>query len=170
MLRAVSLGLVLAALWLVLSGHFVPFLLSLGLASVVVTVFITRRMDMVDMEGQPFRLAAFAPLTYWPWLFWEIARANWDVAKIILSPQMSIRPHVFDTPASQTTEAGRVTYANSITLTPGTVTLAMATDGTLTIHALTDAAREGVETLDMDRRCTVLEGPKQASPVKRRPL
>ncbi len=169
MLRAVSLGAVLAALWLLLSGHFEPFLLSLGFASVVATVLIARRMEMMDVEGQPFRLAAFAPFTYWPWLFWEIAKANWDVAKIILNPKMPIRPHVFDTPASQTTEAGRVTYANSITLTPGTVTVAMAPDGMLTIHALTDAAREGVETLDMDRRCTALEGAKPASPRKGHP-
>lgn len=158
MVHAISLGAALAALWMLLSGYFEPLLLSLGLASILVTVAIAHRMDAIDHEGHPIHLAVKTIFLYWPWLLWQIAKSNWDVAKIVLSPKMPIRPHVFDTPASQKTEVGRTIYANSITLTPGTVTLATLPDGTFTVHALNDAMREGVENLDMDNRCTALEG------------
>lgn len=161
MLHAISLGTALAVLWMLLSGMFDPLLIGLGVASVILTVWIAHRMDVVDHEGHPVHMGPRA-LFYFPWLGWEIAKANWDVAKIILSPKMTIQPHIFKTKASQLSDVGRTTYANSITLTPGTVTIAMEDDGTFEIHALTDAAREGVEALDMDRRCTAMEGMTQA--------
>jgi multicomponent Na+:H+ antiporter subunit E len=70
---------------------------------------------------------------------------------------------VFATKATQRTETGRTTYANSITLTPGTVTLSTTPDGDFEIHVITDAARRDVETLSMDRRCSALEGKLKAS-------
>lgn len=160
MLHAISLGAALAVLWLLLSGFFEPLLLGLGLASILVTVWLAHRMDVADHEGHPIHLAPHALLSYWPWLFWQIIKSNWDVAKLILSPKMPIRPHVFTTQATQSSEVGRTTYANSITLTPGTVTLAAHADGSFEVHAIDDATREGVEALDMDRRCTRLEGRK----------
>lgn len=156
-LHALSLGAVLAALWLLLSGFFTPMLLTLGAISVVLTVWLAHRMDVADHEGHPIQLAPRALMVYWPWLGWQIIKSNWDVAKLILSPDMPIRPHVFTTQATQTSEVGRTTYANSITLTPGTVTLAAHADGAFEIHAIDDAAREGVESLDMDYRCSHLE-------------
>jgi len=156
-LHTLSLGTALAGLWMLLSGHFDPLMLSLGLASVVLTLWIAHRMDVVDHEGHPIHLGPRA-LVYFPWLVWEITKANWDVAKIILTPKLHIQPHTFDTPASQMSEVGRTAYANSITLTPGTVTLDARPDGTFKIHALTASAREGIETRDMDRRCSAMEG------------
>lgn len=161
MLHAISLGTALAVLWMLLSGMFDPLLIGLGVASVILTVWIAHRMDVVDHEGHPVHMSPRA-LFYFPWLGWEIVKSNWDVAKIILSPKMNIQPHIFKTRASQLSDVGRTTYANSITLTPGTVTITMEDDGVFEIHALTDSAREGVETLDMDRRCTAMEGMTQA--------
>ena len=160
MLHAISLGLALAILWALLSGMFEPLLLGLGLISIVLTIWIAHRMDVVDHEGHPIHLGPRA-IFYFPWLMKEIGKANWDVAKIILSPKMNIQPHIFKTKASQQSDVGLTTYANSITLTPGTVTITMEEDGTFEVHALTDAAREGVETLDMDKRCTAMEGMTQ---------
>lgn len=60
---------------------------------------------------------------------------------------------------------GRTTYANSITLTPGTVTLATEPDGLFTIHVITDGAREDVESLEMDKRCTALERAQAETPA-----
>ena len=156
-LHAISLGAVLAALWMLLSGFFEPLMLSFGAASVVLTLWIAHRMDVVDHEGHPIHLGPRA-ITYFPWLVWQITKANWDIAKVILSPKMPIRPHTFDTAASQLSEVGRTVYANSITLTPGTVTLDTRPDGTFRVHALTNATRKGVEALDMDHRCRDLEG------------
>ena len=164
MLHAISLGAALSILWLLLSGYFEPLLLGLGLVSVVVTVWLAHRMDVADPEGHPVHLAPHALLIYWPWLLWQIIKSNWDVAKLILNPKMPIRPHIFTTAATQKTEVGITTYANSITLTPGTVTLAAHPSGEIEVHAIDDAAREGVETLDMDRRCTIFEGHKAEEP------
>ncbi|MSO90408.1 MAG: cation transporter [Acetobacteraceae bacterium] len=155
-MRHVSLILALAAFWLLLSGHFTPFLLALGLASVLaVTWFVDRRMRVVDLEGHPSHLSLNV-LTYWPWLLWEIVKAAWDVTKIILHPRLPISPEIIRVPASQKTDVGQVIYANSITLTPGTISLE-TDDGSILVHALTRAGADGLATGDMDRRCTAFE-------------
>jgi multicomponent Na+:H+ antiporter subunit E len=164
-LRALSLGLTLAVLWLLLSGHFQPLFLSLGLLSVVAVVLIARRMEVLDPEGHPVHLARLIFL-YWPWLVKEIIKSNIDVARLVLNPKLPISPTVIAVKATQQSDVGRVTYANSITLTPGTVTLAVE-DGTFLVHALTRDMAAGVESGDMDRRVTALEvgrGPAEASP------
>ena len=157
MLHAISLGAALTVLWMLLSGMFEPLLLGLGVVSVLLTVWIAHRMDVVDHEGHPIHLGIRAP-TYFLWLALEIVKSNWDVAKIILSPKMNIQPQIFKTKGLQQSDVGLTTYANSITLTPGTVTITMEDDGLFEVHALTDAAREGVETNEMNRRCSAMEG------------
>ncbi|MGI9434010.1 MAG: Na+/H+ antiporter subunit E [Geminicoccaceae bacterium] len=153
----ISLTVVLALLWLLLSGHFAdPLLLSLGAASIVLTLVVSIRMGVTDREGHPVHLM-FRGLIYWPWLIKEIVVANIDVAKAILGVTDAIRPQVFKIKASQTSELGRTIYANSITLTPGTVAIALDGDE-MTIHALTPAAAEGLETGEMDRRVKQVEG------------
>lgn len=157
MFHAISLCVVLSILWLLLSGHFTdPLLLSLGAVSVVAVVFIAHRMDVIDHEGHPVHLS-WRAILYFPWLIKEIVKANFDVAKAILSLPGGIEPKVFSVTASQPSELGRVVYANSITLTPGTVTIALD-DNRLTVHALTTGAKEGVESGEMDRRVSALEG------------
>lgn len=147
---------VLSALWLLLSGHFhEPLLLALGAISVAFVVFIAHRMDVVDHEGHPIQLSHRA-VRYFPWLLWEIVKANIDVAKVILRRRMPLSPRVFPTQGMQRSELGLTIYANSITLTPGTVTIAV--DGErLSVHALTAAAAAGVETDEMNRRVAGLE-------------
>ena len=157
MLRAGSLAVFLSLLWLLLSGYFTePLLLGLGVASVLSVVFIAYRKEVLDSEGHPVHLIPRA-LVYWPWLLKEIVMANIDVAKAILRSPMAISPTVFTVRGSQHSELGRVIYANSITLTPGTVTIALEGEE-LTVHALTPAGLEGVESGEMDRRVARLEG------------
>ena len=157
MFRIVSLALVLSVLWLLLSGHWHdPLLIGLGIASILLTLTVSLRMGVTDREGHPIHLA-LRGLLYWPWLIKEIVVANIDVAKAILGITDAVRPSVFTVKASQRTDLGRTIYANSITLTPGTVTIGLQ-DDELTIHALTPAAREGLATGEMDRRVTRVEG------------
>ena len=156
MLHAVSLGVVLSIFWLLLSGHFSFLLLSLGVVSVLAVVLIAWRMDVIDHEGHPIHMS-WRALLYWPWLLWEIVKANIDVAKAIIQGEMPIEPLVMDVECTQKSELGQVIYANSITLTPGTVTIAVE-GNTLHVHALTPVAREGLETGEMDRRVTGVEG------------
>lgn len=154
--QIISLAVVLSVLWLLLSGHYNPLLLGLGVASVVLTLIVSVRMGVTDREGHPIHLA-LRGMIYWPWLIKEIVVANIDVAKAILGLTDAIKPSLFTVKASQHTDLGKTIYANSITLTPGTVTIGMSGDE-LTIHALTPAAREGLDTGEMDRRVALVEG------------
>ena len=159
--RAVSLGLVLFAVWLLWSGHWPGvsesgwLLTGLGAVSCFVVVWIARRMQVVDREGTPVEVTSRA-LLYLPWLIWEIVKANVDVARRILHPGLPIQPHVIRVRASQQTDLGRVIYANSITLTPGTVTIDLQGHD-LSVHALTDEAAQGLATGEMDRRVSSTE-------------
>ena len=157
MLRAASLAVFLSLLWLLLSGHWSdPLLLGLGAASVLLVVFIARREEVADREGYPVHLVPRAVL-YWPWLLKEIVVANIDVAKAILRSPMAIAPTVFTVTGSQKSELGRVIYANSIRMDGEPVTIDLDGDR-LTVHALTKAGLEGVESGAMDRRVAWLEG------------
>ncbi|MGE0416504.1 MAG: Na+/H+ antiporter subunit E [Acetobacteraceae bacterium] len=151
-----SLIIALSVFWLLMSGHYTPFLLTIGLASVLFVTWITdRRMQVLDLEGHPTHLGLNA-FTYWPWLLWEIVKAGWDVTKIILRPALPISPRMIRVPTTQATDLGKVIYANSITLTPGTISVELEDDEIL-VHALTRDTAEGLESGDMDRRCTAFE-------------
>ena len=151
---ALTTGLVL--LWLLLSGYFLALILALGIASIVLVVWIAHRMDVVDHESHPIHMA-FKGLIYFPWLMWEIVKANIDVALAIIKGKNAIAPKTMRVTASQRSDVGLVTYANSITLTPGTVTVYVDGDMFL-VHALTNGSADGLETGDMDKRVTALEG------------
>jgi multicomponent Na+:H+ antiporter subunit E len=121
-----------------------------------VVTFIAHRMDLADREGHPVHLS-WRALIYWPWLIKEIVMANIEVAKAITRTSMDIEPTVIRLKASQTSELGRVIYANSITLTPGTVTIGLEGED-LTVHALTRRSKESLETGEMDRKVTAMAG------------
>jgi multicomponent Na+:H+ antiporter subunit E len=107
------------------------------------------------------RYAFFVPLSfrfagYLGWLVKEIFKANLNVARIILHPRLPISPIVVPFKASQKSDLGRMIYANSITLTPGTITT--GTDGEIfRIHALTWHDVDGREEDEMDRRISALD-------------
>jgi len=156
MYRGLSLGALLAALWLLLSGHYDVWFFSLGAVSVALSVYLASRMKLIDQEGAPHHVT-FRTAAYLPWLMWEIIKSNFDVARRILTPSLPISPRTFTVSASQRTAIGRVVYANSITLTPGTVTIDVR-DDELEIHALTSESAEEVRAGRMDRRVARIEG------------
>ena len=150
-----SLGLVLACFWLVLSGHYTVITIPAGILSVIGVVALSRRMGIADEEGHPIHLS-FRAVTFWPWLGIEIAKSAWDVTKIILNPKLPISPTLIRVRASQRTPVGIATYANSITLTPGTVT-ARVSGNEFLIHAITRSGAEDLAKGDMDRRIKQFE-------------
>jgi len=155
--HTVTLCIVLFGTWLLWSGYWDdPLLVGLGGFSCVVVMLFALRMGLVDREGVPVQLGVRL-LAYAPWLVWEVAKANWDVAKRVVQPRMPIRPCVVRVKAGQKEALGRVIYANSITLTPGTVSIAMEGDE-IVVHAITPEAAAGVETGEMDRKVCWLEG------------
>jgi multicomponent Na+:H+ antiporter subunit E len=154
-LRFVSLASVLFAFWLALSGHYTLMLVSIGALSTIGCAYVTTRVDVTDAEGHPIQLLRGA-VTYWPWLAWEIAKSAWSVTKVILHPGLPISPTMTVVTAGQKTAPGIATYANSITLTPGTITVGV--DGNrLTIHALVKDGADDLEAGGMDARVTRFE-------------
>jgi len=156
LIRKLGLAIVLFIFWLLLSGIYQPLIISFGIASSLLVAWIAHRMDVADHEGFPIHLGPKA-LTYWPWLIWEIIKANIDVAIIIVKPRLQITPTMFKSQASQKTEVGQVSYANSITLTPGTISVGVA-DGMVEVHALTSYSADDVITGRMDKRVCDMEG------------
>ena len=163
-IHGIGLGLALAVCWLLLSGYFQFLLLALGAASVLFCLWIAKRMDLIDHEGVPVHIT-WATLRYLPWLLWEIVKANIDVAKRVLHPDLPIAPSLFDAPVSQKTDLGQALYANSITLTPGTVSVDLD-PGVIRVHALHDGAADGVLEGEMDKRVSAVEGTVVGTPVE----
>jgi multicomponent Na+:H+ antiporter subunit E len=155
-MRLASLAVVLFLLWLALSGHYTTFLVGAGAACAVLCASIAARMGVVDAEGHPVHLV-WGALTYFPWLLREIAKSGWAVSKLILNPRLPITPTMTQVAASQKTTVGVASYANSITLTPGTITTGVK-GNVLTVHALTRDGALDLEGGGMDARVTRFEG------------
>ena len=147
---------VLALLWVLLSGQYSPLFFGLGIASVALVAWIARRMERADGARLEVRLRSLATLRYMLWLFGQIVRANIEVARLALSPRRRVCPVMLRVPARQRTELGRVLFANSITLTPGTVSVHLGEEE-VEVHALTKRAAASLTGGEMGRRIEELE-------------
>lgn len=155
--HSLILGLTLFGIWLLWSGHYTALLVSFGVASCLAVVLISWKMGTLDDEGQLLLLVPRL-LLYAPWLVKEIVLANIDVARRIVHPRLPIAPTLIEVKCSQRLDVARVIYANSITLTPGTVSVDMEGD-TITVHALTREAADAVLSGEMDRKVSrLIEG------------
>ena len=153
MLRSVLLFFVLLLVWLLLSGHYTFLITSLGILSCLLCVYLTKRANILDNELLP---VTFFPriIQYTLWLIKEIIVSNITTAKVILTGTEN--PEIFVVNSSQKTPEGKTTYANSITLTPGTVTTEIK-DNKFEVHALTSSFGDDVRSGVMDKKVTWLE-------------
>lgn len=156
MRHALALSIILSAFWLVNSGHYTPLLLTFMLASVASIVALSHYMDMVDGEAQPLNITFTLPI-YLLWLAKEVVLANVVVAKCVWRGKKAISPRTMIVTASQKSDLGIVIYANSITLTPGTVSIDLE-DNKILVHALNEESAAGLLTGEMDRRVCKVEG------------
>ena len=155
-MRALSLSVALFLFWLALSGLEVPALVAVGAVCAGLCAALAWRMGVLDSEGHPSHLLPRA-LTYFPWLLREILKSTWSVARIVVSPQLTISPALTRVFPTQSTPLGVNIFANSITLTPGTITVGVEKDS-LIVHALTEDGAVDLEGGEMDRRVTRFEG------------
>jgi multicomponent Na+:H+ antiporter subunit E len=146
----------LFAFWLLLSGTYTPFLLLAGLGAALAVAVLASRMEVADHEGLPVHLT-LAAAAYWPWLAKEILKSGWEVAWIILDSRRTVSPTLVRLRPSQRSTVGLATYANSITLTPGTITVEASHEEFL-VHALTREAAAALAEGEMDRRVSRFEG------------
>ena len=157
MLRTLITALTLFVLWLLMSGVYNPFIIKLGIASSIIAVFVVRRMDnAADAARLQIHLKPFAIIGYWAWLMIEIAKANWVVTKIIMSPDMRLNRRLIKVPYTQKTDLGQAIFANSITLTPATISVEVE-DGYFLVHALSYTDDHMDDLADMDKRVTATE-------------
>ena len=150
LLRICSIILILFAFWLMLSGQFSTLLVTLGVFSALLSVAVSMRMRLFHGRTHLAELVWTLP-KYWLWLSFQIAKSGLDVALRIVHPKLPIEPGFIKIPVSKSSGLGRATYANSITLTPGTLTIEIDEENIL-VHTLTKAAGTDLISGKMHRK------------------
>lgn len=140
--RMVPMVPLLAAFWVVLSGHFDPLLLTLGAVSITVVCAMAWRADLYLHRDLTVPFALRLPW-FLLWLGGQVLASSLTVVRQVWSPRLGLRPVVEWTPAQDLPELSQVTYANAITLTPGTLSLDIS-DKLIQVHSLEPS---GVEEL-----------------------
>jgi len=154
--RYVILAVLLMLAWVLWSGYLKPLLLGLGVLSSILVVYLTYRMGLQDfhfLEGR-FLLRL---VRYWGWLAREVLRSGLDVTRIVLSPKLPISPTVAEFDSRCSLDLDKAILGNSITLTPGTLTIQIE-GGHFVVHALTESGARDILSGDMDRRVAELRG------------
>ena len=154
-LGIVTAIVVLALLWIALSGYFTVLQLSLGAVSCIFVIWLSIRLDLLPEESR--RISLFRLAAYLIWLVQEIIFSNFRIARIVLSRRPELHRRVVHSKVKQHTTLGVAIYANSITLTPGTVTLDAEADD-LSVHVLTRRCADDLLGDEMNQRVAGIEG------------
>lgn len=153
-LRLASGFVLLMLVWLLWSGYFKALLISFGVVSCLIVLTLSWRMGNLEQEVAWQRHLLRLP-AYWLWLAKEVVKSNLEVAAVILSPRLRLRSRLVTIDAAAEDEFSRALLGNSITLTPGTLTLAV--DGErLHVHCLTPEGAAGLVEGEMNRRVAAL--------------
>ena len=153
-MRILVLGLLLIVAWVLWSGFFKPLLLGLGAFSCLLTLYIVRRMGYFDNETFAFDYG-LKLLGFWAWLGREVVRSSIEVARAVLRREIAVEPRVVAIDASALGPVDQAVLGNSITLTPGTLTLDVH-EGRLLVHALSADGAAALEAGEMQRRVAAL--------------
>ncbi|QDP00203.1 Na+/H+ antiporter subunit E [Thalassotalea sp. PS06] len=148
----------LAVFWLLLSGYLKPLLLGFGLASVAVVVFLIWRMDNTDKEPQKLTLNPRF-YRYLVWLIGQVVVSSLEVAKLVWGSAKNLSPATAKLPITDIPKNSRVLYANSITMTPGTLSVDID-DKHVTVHALDEESIKSLQEGEMASRITKATGEK----------
>ena len=158
MLRLILIAVMLYVYWLVLSGHYDLWLLVSGAVVTGAVVVFSWMKGIIDAEGFPVERIG-GGLTYWPWLAWQIVLSALNVTRLILNPRLPITPTMVRVSAKQASSVGLTTYANSITLTPGTISVELSERAqAIWVHAITRDGADGLQDDPMNERVRSFEG------------
>jgi len=162
-MHSVLLFVLLMAFYVVLSGQIgSAFLMIAGVVSCLLVTLLARRLGIVDDEGMPHRYW-WNTLKYAPWLMWQVVLSNIHILKVVWSAKPDIHPRMIIVKHELRTAYGVATYMNSITLTPGTVTVDVGKDEFL-VHCLTKAVADDLIGGEMHRRVLAVEGTTPSHP------
>ena len=156
-----SFAIVLFALWLLLTGSIERKFLIYGILTALITARVTYPLLLIpdDAGTKKYFLLGVNPgklVLYLLWLFWQLVLANLDVLKATVRPEIEIAPRIVRFRYQAENPIAKVCLANSITLTPGTVTIDVTEDGVFTVHALTDGAAAGLKDGAMQEKAAWL--------------
>lgn len=140
-------AIVLSGFWLLLSGFLKPLLLIFGLISVAFVLVLLHRMNNTDKENQKLALN-LSFLRYILWLLGQVVSSSLTVTRLVWGSQKELKPAIGKLPLDRIPKKSRVLYANSITLTPGTLCIDID-DKYVTIHALNEESLESLKHSDM---------------------
>lgn len=137
---------IMFAVWVLLSGKFDTFHLSLGVISCAIVAYFSGDLLFQSprirrMPGEWLRF-----IRYTPWLIYQVFLANLHLLYLIFHPRMHdlIEPKIFNFQSKLRSDISLVTLANSITLTPGTITVYVSSDGEFSVHAIDEISRQGL--------------------------
>jgi len=150
-------AIVMFSFWILLSGHFDPLLITLGIISSLLVAHWSHDLFLNEKEIGPGFRKAVRCIKYLPWLVWQITLANLHLIYLTLHPKMPIEPRVIRFTTELKTGFGIVALANSITLTPGTVTIKGSREEFI-VHAITQAAARSLLSGEMQGRVKEVEG------------
>ena len=153
-LQLAALLVILLVIWLLWSGIYKPLLIGLGIFSCLLSVWLAKRTGFFR-HAMPVRALLRLP-ALWGWLLQEVIKSSLEVARVVLSPSMPIQPELVELTTSQKSDSGKVILGNSITLSPGTVTIDVHEDRLL-VHCLTAASAAGLRGREVERRTARLE-------------
>ena len=165
MVHMTCLALVLFAFWMVLSGRTETKFVVYGILTAVVTTWVTYPLLLVPNKDGSKKYYVFGfsipkMIMYFFWLMWQLVLANIDVLLATTGKELNIDPKVVRFRFRADNPMASVILANSITLTPGTVTMNVTDDGVYEIHALTVGAAAGVLDGGMQKKVADLYGEK----------
>ena len=147
----VGTALILFAFWLLLSGLFDSFHLTLGAVCSIIVAYFYHDLLFANVRAGELRVVAWRFISYIPWLLYQIFMSNIHVASLVLRPKMPIDPQVLTFKTKLETDISCVTLANSITLTPGTITMDIR-DGVYYVHALSKKVADELHAGEMEDR------------------
>ncbi|MDP2378965.1 MAG: Na+/H+ antiporter subunit E [Pseudohongiella sp.] len=154
-IQTLSLTLLLIIFWLLNSGLFKPLIFILGAFSIVLVLIISSRMKVIDEESQPLHLTKNIP-AYYAWLLKELVMSNIKVVSTIWQGHLQLQPALTTIKMNHLSDMGKVIYANSISLTPGTVTTDV-TENSITVHALDKSSITDIQSGAMEARVRKLD-------------
>lgn len=147
----IGTGIILFAFWVLLSGQFDAFHLTLGAICASLVAYLYHDLLFANVRVGDMRIVAWRFITYIPWLLYQILMSNIHVASLVLRRKMPIDPKIVTFKTKLETDISCVTLANSITLTPGTITMEIR-DGVYYVHALSKKVADELRAGEMEDR------------------
>ncbi|MBI5237230.1 MAG: Na+/H+ antiporter subunit E [Deltaproteobacteria bacterium] len=149
--------IIMLIFWILLSGEFNLILLISAVFASLFVAYISRDLLIGDADIRAGVIRIWRTLKYLPWLLWQILLSNIDLVYRTLHPKMPIDPCVVKFDTSLRTDIGITILANSITLTPGTVTVDATRDGAFMVHAIAKEPAESLLAGEMQQRVDGIE-------------